>query len=269
MVMMKIKGLVQDRKVLVQRLWVYVNIEPVYTRAPDFAYDVGPYRVDREGNLLVPEDADPDILWALRAEGLIEKEQAEEAIPTVTEIRLELPMEGHSLRSLRNLINLLYTRAPMINKAVGGHFRVDPGLVDMLKTQGEEVTVPDLLEKIKAYEAEHGRSLDGLELTQDQVRFTGFTELKGQEMVDACTRLVDLMNKQALNQKRIQAKKADEANEKYTFRTWLIRLGMTGKEYKEARKTLLAGLDGHSAFRTQEAADRAKEKAANRRLHHV
>ena len=38
-------------------------------------------------------------------------------------------------------------------------------------------------------------------------------------------------------------------NEKYAFRTWLIRLGMTGNEYKSTRKLLLQNLSGNGAFR--------------------
>ncbi|MEY8304856.1 hypothetical protein [Anaerosalibacter bizertensis] len=38
-------------------------------------------------------------------------------------------------------------------------------------------------------------------------------------------------------------------NEKYTFRTWLTRLGMIGDEYREIRKELLQNLSGNSAFR--------------------
>lgn len=38
-------------------------------------------------------------------------------------------------------------------------------------------------------------------------------------------------------------------NERFAFRTWLIRLNFIGKEYKEARETLLKHLPGSSAYR--------------------
>ena len=44
-------------------------------------------------------------------------------------------------------------------------------------------------------------------------------------------------------------KTAQQENPKFSFRTWLIRLGMNGDEFKTVRKVLLAKLDGNSAFR--------------------
>lgn len=48
---------------------------------------------------------------------------------------------------------------------------------------------------------------------------------------------------------RALAKVKPTDNEKYTFRTWLTRLGMIGDGYKEIRKELLQNLSGNSAFR--------------------
>jgi hypothetical protein len=49
--------------------------------------------------------------------------------------------------------------------------------------------------------------------------------------------------------KYASAKPINTDNEKYAFRTWLIRLGMTGNEYKSTRKLLLQNLSGNGAFR--------------------
>jgi hypothetical protein len=40
-------------------------------------------------------------------------------------------------------------------------------------------------------------------------------------------------------------------NARYTFRTWLLRLGMIGDEYKVTRRILLANLEGNIAFRNK------------------
>ena len=64
------------------------------------------------------------------------------------------------------------------------------------------------------------------------------------------------MNKMALTQKRVQVKEVTEPNEKYSFRIWLVRLGVSGGEYKEDRRILMKHLTGHSAFRTE--ADKEK-----------
>lgn len=71
------------------------------------------------------------------------------------------------------------------------------------------------------------------------------------------------MNQQAISQKRIQAKDVNDENEKYALRTWLLRLGMNGPDFKETRKLLMENLSGHAAFRSDEEAKKflAREKA--------
>ena len=49
---------------------------------------------------------------------------------------------------------------------------------------------------------------------------------------------------QALNQSCASRRKTQTSNEKYTFRTWLLRLGLNGEEFATARQHLLANLPG-------------------------
>jgi hypothetical protein len=74
-----------------------------------------------------------------------------------------------------------------------------------------------------------------------------------------------MMNKQALDQKRIQAKVVSDENEKYALRIWLTRLGMNGPEYKEARGVLMENLTGNSAFRTKAEEEKWKARQAKKR----
>lgn len=69
------------------------------------------------------------------------------------------------------------------------------------------------------------------------------------DKLKAYTDLVMLINTNAQNQKRASWKPTATDNPKYSFRTWLLRLGMIGPEYKTARKVLLANLEGNGAFR--------------------
>jgi hypothetical protein len=54
---------------------------------------------------------------------------------------------------------------------------------------------------------------------------------------------------QALNQRSASPVKTQSTNEKYTFRVWLLRLGMIGDEFKTARKHLLDHLEGCIAWK--------------------
>ena len=70
---------------------------------------------------------------------------------------------------------------------------------------------------------------------------------------------------QALVQKSARKSKTISDNEKYTFRTWLLRLGLIGEEFKTARYHLLKNLDGNIAWKDPSQAERQKERLATRR----
>lgn len=59
---------------------------------------------------------------------------------------------------------------------------------------------------------------------------------------------------QALTQKSASARRTHTDNEKYTFRCWLLRLGLIGEEFKNCRMHLMKALDGNSAWRNLNAA---------------
>ena len=65
---------------------------------------------------------------------------------------------------------------------------------------------------------------------------------------------------QALNQKCASSTKTQSANEKYTFRTWLLRLGLIGDEFATARLHLLKALPGCIAWKDPAQAEAQKER---------
>ena len=70
---------------------------------------------------------------------------------------------------------------------------------------------------------------------------------------------------QALIQKSARYAKTVSDNEKYTFRTWLLRLGLIGDEFKTARHHLLKNLDGNIAWKDPAQAEKQKERLAQKR----
>ena len=71
---------------------------------------------------------------------------------------------------------------------------------------------------------------------------------------------------QALVQCGASRAKTHPENEKYTFRTWLLRLGMIGDEFKTARQHLLKNLEGNIAWRDPAQAEAQKARLAAKRL---
>ena len=351
--MLKFNRNTEERKTIATRLGELTGMQPFYTRAPRYAYEIGPYTVDRDGDLFVDEEqADANILTALMNEGLItggevvgeaddrepdaepdgtqearedqdgvdeseETEDSESTEPDMTasdsvseentseesvtaepqsagpdteetscvdpensentdgdatgeetldmNMNFEIPLGVHTGATLRNLVNLIYSRGPLINQATGGHFEADAGLIEALKDDRCTYTRANFFRAIADYEDQHGKSLYGLTITPESVSFTGFGEAADVDHLRAFGHLAVMMNNQALHQKRIQAKAVDAANEKYAMRIWLVRIGMDGDEFKQTRKILMEKLTGHSAFRTAADAEKAKVKAQKKR----
>ena len=351
--MLKFNRNTEERKTIATRLGELTGMQPFYTRAPRYAYEIGPYTVDRDGDLFVDEEqADADILTALMNEGLItggevvgeaddrepdtepdgtqearedqdgvdeseETEDSESTEPEMTvpdsvseenvseegvtgepqsagpdtegtgcadpedsentdgaaageetldmNMNFEIPLGAHTGATLRNLVNLIYSRGPLVNQATGGHFEADEGLIEALKDDRCTYTRANFFRAVADYEDQHGKSLYGLTITPEAVSFTGFGEAADVDHLCAFGHLAVMMNNQALHQKRIQAKAVDAANEKYAMRIWLVRIGMDGDEFKQTRKILMEKLTGHSAFRTPADAEKAKAKAQKKR----
>ena len=259
-----------DRKQLVSIITHETGVKATYKGMPSMAYCIDGITIEKDGTMVWDENTDAatiqKIIDALAAAGFegtgetpqpVEAPAPQEAEPV--ELTVSLPLTRHTGASLRNLINLVYTRASLLNKALGTSFRVEQGLTDALQDDACILTVESLLSAIAAYEDEHGKVLDGITITPEEISFTSLPETTEPERLRAFTELVAMMNKQAIEQKRVQAKAVNEENEKYALRIWLTRLGMNGPEFKTTRKVLMENLTGHSAFRTP--AEEAKWKA--------
>jgi hypothetical protein len=70
-------------------------------------------------------------------------------------------------------------------------------------------------------------------------------------MIKSYVQLSLLIAAQALNQKKATSRVtiAENGNDKYTFRVWLLRLGAISDEFKTMRHHLLKYLNGNAAWR--------------------
>ena len=273
-----------DRKAMALVIGQTIGVEPVYMKVPTCAYAIGDITVDKEGSMIWDEHTDKatiqKISKALAAAGFTaehSQQEAEEqpapeateseaaAEPEPVELTVSLPTAHHTGNTLRNLVNLVYTRAGLINKALGTSFSAEQGLVDALAEAESLGTAEDFRKIVTDYEGEFGPALTGITITAETITFSSLPETNSLDTIKAFTELVAMMNKQALDQKRIKAKKVNEENEKYAIRIWLTRLGMNGPEYKGARKVLMENLSGNAAFRTESEKQRWMERQAQKR----
>jgi hypothetical protein len=91
------------------------------------------------------------------------------------------------------------------------------------------------------------------------------SEIRHAGKIKAYIQLSLAITAQALNQKSAGRNKTQTTNEKYTFRTWLLRLGMIGDEFKTARTHLLEHLDGCIAWKDPAQAEAQKERLRAKR----
>ena len=266
-----------DRKALVQVIGETLGIKPVYMKVPTCAYKIGNITVSRDGEMiwdgLTDNSTIRKIIDALSSAGykaaegdLPEPEDVEESTAEEgTEVTVSLPVGGHNGATLRNLVNLVFTRAHLINRALGTVLSAEKGLCDALSENEGISTAEDFLRVITGYEKENGTALSGIAFTPERITFSTLPENSAAEKIRAFTELVSMMNRQALNQKRIQAKAVNEENEKYALRIWLTRLGMNGPEFKETRRILMENLSGNAAFRTEADKQRWMERQEQKR----
>ena len=252
---MKIKTSIGNRKELVNKLVEGSGFESKYLGAPSFIYQVGPYQVTKDGDIEVDEtEADMDLLRSLSA-AEIATDDWQENMDTLS---ISVPLEGHTVQSLINLLHTFCSREKLLNRSVGCSYNF---LMDKKFIKALDDKVPESFEEFyERLEKAGGSDINrGLVFEKDEIKVS-FPFTQDSETVDAYIQLVGLINKMVLEKKRVVKDKLRTSNEKYAFRCWLVHLGMVGDEYKKARKVLLKNVPGNAAFRTEEQKDAALEK---------
>lgn len=234
--MTNIKLATDNRKAVAQRLAEIIGGTSRYTKVPRCAYEVGPYFIEKDGTVTVPEDTDLQPLTTLAEEGLLEPFEvpAQEADTAATEpqeatteeetgddaegLTISLPLDGFNPDSLDRLQKLVDSKATLIMKA----------------TDAARLTI---------------RTADG------KVEFPWWDRMPEPEETQTYMSFIAELSRMAKEAKRVTATEKDAESEKYAFRCFLLRLGFIGSECKEQRKILMKRLSGSAAFPNKEKAD--------------
>ena len=224
----------ESRKAMVKAIENELGVKATYLGVPSCAYQIGGFKVGKLGEL---EFADGEIneeiskvidacilATGVTPEGLTEAESAQEEAENTQEeapmLTISVPLDKVKVGNLTALVD---AKAGLIRKALG--------------TQDLRIDVDE-----------------------EKVSFPWFSGDLDADTVQAYTEFIGALCKMSVNQKRVQAREKPVENEKYAFRCYLLRLGFIGAEYKQTRKVLLKNFEGSSAFRTQEAADKYRER---------
>ena len=253
--MMEIMTNAESRKNVAKALAEHLGERPVYAGPPSFAYQIGDITVDREGKIILADESRAEEITAvLAAQGFLGAD-GEEAEAGTSYTGIRVPIGNLEAQGMINLLNMLHAKQYLINKAIGQEgFSVSDSLIADLEA-GTFQNAGEVIDFIGSHEG----SNTGFAFQENTIIFTGFPYTEEPTAVKAYTELVSKMVQAAGKQKRISPKPTIEENEKYYMRSWLVRIGLGGKEVKEERAFLLGRLKGHTAFRTP--ADEEKWKA--------
>ena len=220
------------RKELVNTIAEITGEKADYKRMPTCAYEIGDITVDKDGSVTCEDEEKlKKVMEALNEKGFTAEEDAETKQPEQAEttepehtteeeketaedeqepaLTIGLPLASANVGILRNLIS---AKESLIKKALG---------------------ITDTR----------------INITDKKIEFPWFDRELTPEETNAYTRFLSFLCKLSKEVKRCSGKEHAAANEKYTFRCFLLRLGFIGAEYKEDRKVLLKNLTGSSAFK--------------------
>ena len=242
---MRIETKTDNRRKMVQDIAEFTGEELHYVGPPSFSYTVGRLAIDRDGVITSETEEGEDLLTQfLQEKGYLEA--------PVDEVKIEIPADTRDGKFLQNLLAMIHARAYLLNRITRYEtFTVSDTLLEKLEQLPEEnayETFQTLLTAdsvgLKGIVVEDGRVTFAFPLSPDVMKNKAYAELAAK------------MVKKAKEAKRVSTTPVVEENEKYYLRIWLVQLGMAGSANKESRKALLAGLKGHTAFRTKEAAEK-------------
>lgn len=164
-------------------------------------------------------------------------------------IHVHIGTKDHTPNTLKNLVNLMAAKEDLI-QAIN---KKKPKTLEQLANiwySGYGFENRDRHYHTSRY---HGLNLHST-FTKGTIEFRLFNGTLHAGKIRSYIVFCLAISHQALTQKNASAKRTNTDNEKYTFRCWLLRLGLIGDEFKNCRMHLMKALDGNSAWRNPNVA---------------
>ena len=196
-------------------------------------------------------------------------------------IHVHVDAAPHTVTTLRNIVNIMAAKEDLLYKALRVKVerenycqKADTRFLDEMNQKR-----PSTIEELESiwydgptgryhhydYTRYHGLNLHSV-FSKGTIEFRLFNSTLHAGEIKSYIQLCLAISHQALVQKRASYTKTHSDNEKYTFRTWLLRLGLIGDEFKTARGHLLKNLEGNIAWKDPAQAQAQKERLAKQRL---
>lgn len=199
-------------------------------------------------------------------------------------IHVHVDATNHNRQSLKNLIGIMYSKEDMLFKALQvNEARAsrwcqkvrEPMLKKARRLSSDETKDLTQLESIwyegDVASSDHYNWTRYYALNLHSVFYRGTVEWRcfnstlHAGRAAAYVNLCLAISAQAIAQRSTVMRKTQSENELFTFRVWLVRLGLNGEEFKHTRDHLLANLEGDRAWRyDKDSYDVNKKKKRNR-----
>ena len=196
-------------------------------------------------------------------------------------IHVHVDASPHTVKTLRNIVNIMAAKEDLLYKALN----VRPSRerycqkADTRFLEEMNHRKPKSMEQFEAmwydgrigrHDHYHSSRYHGLNLhsvfSKGTIEFRLFNSTLHAGKIKSYIQLCLAISHQALVQKGASRIKTQSSNEKYTFRTWLLRLGMIGEEFKSARLHLLSNLEGNIAWKDPTQAVAQQQRMLERRM---
>jgi hypothetical protein len=192
-------------------------------------------------------------------------------------IHVHVDASSHTPATLRNIVNIMASKEDLIYKTLQVDVareryckKADTSFLDDVNRKRPKTLTELNAIWYKGRDGSHRHYDDsryhGLNLHSvfsiGTVEFRLFNSILHAGKIKAYIQLCLAISHQALTQKFASRAKTQSSNEKYTFRTWLLRLGLIGDEFKTARQHLLENLEGNIAWRDPAQAEAQKQRMA-------
>lgn len=198
-------------------------------------------------------------------------------------IHVHVDAANHNRQSLKNLIGIMYSKEDILFNAL----KVNP---ERVEAYCKKVREP-MLQKARRLSSEETTDLTQLEqiwyegnvsktqhynwtryyalnlhsaFYRGTVEWRCFNSTLHAGKVAAYVNLCLAISAQAIAQRSTVMRKTHSDNELFTFRVWLVRLGLNGDEFKHTRDHLLANLDGDRAWRHDKDSYEVNQRRRNR-----
>ena len=197
-------------------------------------------------------------------------------------VHIHIGAKGHTPQTLRNLVNIMASHESLLTSALNINASrvrrycrtVDPNFLTQVNRK-KPSTMADLADVwYTSHGASYGRSQHYNDsryhmlnlhatFTKGTVEFRLFQfdePADGKQnglhagQLKSYIQLCLALSQMAKEVRTASPKPQQNENPKYAMRTWLLRLGFIGDEFKTAREHLTKRLDGDAAFRTERAA---------------